>query len=93
MRVCARTRVRYMAIFRPIPIFVARFWRRKLDYAKILQAKYFTGENIPIYGTYHEVPECKCGYCEDDISQEHSIVNLGVLLHQYYESNDDKLCK
>ena len=28
-------------IFRPIPII--------LDYAKILQAKYFTDENIPIY--------------------------------------------
>ena len=39
-------------IFRPIPIFVARLWRRKLDYAKILQAKYFTGENIPIYGMW-----------------------------------------
>ena len=26
-------------------------WRRKLDYAIILQPKYFTGENIPIYAT------------------------------------------
>ena len=54
MRTRVYVRVRYKVIsntFRPIPIFVARLWRRKLDYAKILQAKYFTGENIPIYGT------------------------------------------
>ena len=47
-------RVRYMAIsniFQPIPIFIASLWRRKLDYAKILQVKYFTGENILIYST------------------------------------------
>ena len=31
-------------------ILVAKVWRQKLDYAKNLQAKYFTGENIPIYG-------------------------------------------
>ena len=31
-------------------ILVAKVWRRNLDYAKKLQAKYFTGENIPIYG-------------------------------------------
>ena len=37
-------------IRRPIPILVAKIWRRNLDYAKNLQAKYFTGENIPIYG-------------------------------------------
>ena len=36
---------------RPTPILVAKIWQRKLDYAKNLQAKYFTGENIPIYGT------------------------------------------
>ena len=29
-------------------------WRRKLDYAKILRPKYFTSENIPIYGTAFE---------------------------------------
>ena len=34
----------------PILILVAKVWRRNLDYAKNLQAKYFTGENIPIYG-------------------------------------------
>ena len=34
----------------PIPILVAKVWWRKLDYAKNLQAKYFTDENIPIYG-------------------------------------------
>ena len=37
-------------IRRPIPILVAKIWQRNLDYAKNLQAKYFTGENIPIYG-------------------------------------------
>ena len=30
-------------------------WRRKLDYAKILQPKYFTDENIPIYGMMFQV--------------------------------------
>ena len=35
---------------RPIPILVAKLWQQKLDYAKSLQAKYFTSENIPIYG-------------------------------------------
>ncbi len=25
--------------------------QKKLDYTKILQAKYFTGKNIPTYGT------------------------------------------
>ena len=38
-------------VHRPIPVLVAKVWRRKLDYAKILQVKYFAGENIPIYGT------------------------------------------
>ena len=38
-------------VHRPIPILVAKVWRRKLDYAKNLQAKYFTSENILIYGT------------------------------------------
>ena len=33
-----------------MPILVAKVWRRNLDYAKNLQAKCFTGENIPIYG-------------------------------------------
>ena len=28
-----------------------RVWWRNLDYTKNLQVKYFTGENIPIYGT------------------------------------------
>ena len=37
-------------VCRPIPVLVAEVWRRNLDYAKNLQAKYFTGENIPIYG-------------------------------------------
>ena len=31
---------------------VAQVWRQNLDYTKNLQAKYFTGENIPIYDTY-----------------------------------------
>ena len=39
-------------ICQPIPILVAKVWRRKLDYMKNLQAKYFTGENIPIYGIH-----------------------------------------
>ena len=30
--------------------YTAEVWRRNLDYAKNLQAKYFTSENIPIYG-------------------------------------------
>ena len=38
-------------IRRPIPILVAKVWQRNLDYAKILQAKYFSGENTPIYST------------------------------------------
>ena len=29
-----------------------RVWRRNLDYVKNLQAKYFTGENTPIYGIF-----------------------------------------
>ena len=37
-------------VCQPISILVARVWRRKLDYTKILQVRYFTGENIPIYG-------------------------------------------
>ena len=32
--------------------WVAKVWRQNLDYAKNLQAKYFTSENIPIYGIY-----------------------------------------
>ena len=45
---------KYMCILcnahRPIPVLVAKVWQRKLDHAKNLQAKYFTGENILIYG-------------------------------------------
>ena len=39
---------------RPIdlPILVAKVWRRNLDYTKNLQVKYFTGENILIYGRW-----------------------------------------
>ena len=37
-------------VCRPTPILVAKVWRRKLDYVKNLQAKYFTGKNILIYG-------------------------------------------
>ena len=33
----------------PIPILVAKVWQRNLDYTKNLQAKYFTGKNIPVY--------------------------------------------
>ena len=36
--------------------------RRKLEYVKILQAKYFTGENIPIYGTMYECMYYKSKY-------------------------------
>ena len=36
-------------VHQPIPILVAKVWRRNLAYAKNLQAKYFIGENIPIY--------------------------------------------
>ena len=41
------------SVRRPIPILVAKDWRQKLDYAKKfnLQVKYFTGENILIYGS------------------------------------------
>ena len=38
-------------VHRPIPILVAEVWWRNLYYVKNLQAKYFTGENIVIYGT------------------------------------------
>ena len=38
-------------VCQPIPILVAKVWQQTLDYAKNLQVKYFTGENIPIYGT------------------------------------------
>ena len=41
-------------IHRPIPILIAKVWRLELDYMKNLQAKYFIGENIPIYGNYKE---------------------------------------
>ena len=34
-----------------IPILDAKVWRRNLDYAKNLQVKYFTNDNIPIYGS------------------------------------------
>ena len=37
-------------IHRPIPILVTKVWQWKLDHVKNLQAKYFIGENIPIYG-------------------------------------------
>ena len=41
-------------IRRPIPILVTKVSRRNLDYVKNLQAKYFTGENIPIiYSILH----------------------------------------
>ena len=38
-----------------LTILVAEVWRRNLDYTKNLQAKYFTGKNIPIYGSILEV--------------------------------------
>ena len=31
---------------------VTKVWQQNLDYTKNLQAKYFTNENIPIYGIY-----------------------------------------
>ena len=39
----------------PIPILVTKVWQQNLDYAKNLQAKYFTGENIPINLRYVHV--------------------------------------
>ena len=42
-------------VCRSIPILVTKVWRRKLDYAKNLQAKYFTDENIPIYSMCHNL--------------------------------------
>ena len=39
-------------VCQPIPILVAKVWRQNLDYVKNLQVKYFTGENILIYGIY-----------------------------------------
>ena len=33
------------------PISMTKVWRQNLNYAKNLQAKYFTGENIPLYGS------------------------------------------
>ena len=38
-------------VCRPIPILVAKVWQQNLDYAKHLQVKYFTDQNILIYGT------------------------------------------
>ena len=38
-----------------IPILVAKVWQRKLDNVKNLQVKYFTGENIPIYGNLNHM--------------------------------------
>ena len=35
-------RTKYCNVHRPEPILVAKVWRRNLDYAKNLQAKYFT---------------------------------------------------
>ena len=32
--------------------FGSKVWQRNLYYRKKLQVKYFTGENIPIYGIY-----------------------------------------
>ena len=42
-------------VCRPIQILFAKVWQRNLDYVKILQAKYFTSENIPIYGNYEHL--------------------------------------
>ena len=36
-----------------VKILIPKVWQRKLGYAKNLQAKYFTGKNIPIYGSYN----------------------------------------
>ena len=46
----------------PIPILVTKVWRRKLDYAKNLQAKYFIAENILIYSISQNV------YMEDMVT-------------------------
>ena len=34
------------------PILVTKIWQQKLDYAKTLQAKYLSGENILINDIY-----------------------------------------
>ena len=51
---------------RPIPILVAEVWRRKLDYAKNLQAKYLTSKKYPDlwytgFGVHHWDSETKNG--------------------------------
>ena len=38
------------SVRQPIPILVAIVWQRKSNYTKILQAIYFTGKSISIYG-------------------------------------------
>ena len=67
-------------VHRPIPILVAKVWQRKLDYAKNLQAKYFTGENIQIYGIYRY--NVCCGYmymtCEKQV-----VVNVVGIIATY----------
>ena len=53
-------------VHRSMPILVAKDWQRNLDYAKNLQAKYFTGKNIPIYDSFsvctcsHNACTCTC---------------------------------
>ena len=48
-------------ICQPVPILIAEVWRQNSDYAKSLQAKYFTSENIPIYGSWNLWQEIKFG--------------------------------
>ena len=59
---CALISITYIRVARMLSIifstytnFCCSLWRRKLDYVKILQVKYFTGKSIPIYGIYHVV--------------------------------------
>ena len=53
----------------PIPILFVKVWRKNWDYAKNLQAKYFTGENIPIY----------CNYCFALL-----IAKINLIYWEYY---------
>ena len=60
---------------RPIQILVAKVWQQNLDYVKNLQAKYFTSENILIYGiillllvnTFHKKTLHKTKYFNNEI--------------------------
>ena len=76
---------------RPIPILVAKVWRINLDYVKNFQAKYFTGENIPIYGMctcmyMHSVYMCLvCDGCQWQQQECQVFIDQGTVHELYYQ--------